>query len=258
MQLVFHIKGPLVAEKIQICGGGDNEKFISIDIIAKDLVTTRDSANSRTLVMKLVVKKTKQDKGTSMLFLGDLENEGSGTPVNSVYGRLSSLGKTVLKSDVIMLPHHGSGTNGNGDNVAFYRLVEAEHGIISSHITYTHQHPRVTALNSFCYYSVATCIIGCGIKWNKMCARGTTAWAANDQGFLMPHQTYGCTGKQLYQTTRFGGEIGKTIVLEAHLIITYLYPKEKEVRIDTKKLDQKVVKGLTRFTVPLGGKLFEF
>ena len=60
-----------------------SEKFISIDIIAKDLVTTRDSANSRSLVMKLVVKKTKQDKGTSMLFLGDLENEGSGTPVNS-------------------------------------------------------------------------------------------------------------------------------------------------------------------------------
>ena len=130
------------------------EKNIFIDIIAKDLVDKKDAANSRSLVMKLV---NKQGKETSMLFLGDLENEKSNT---FVYDSLMLLGGTVLKSDVIMLPHHGSSTNGNGENVDFYELVDAKYGIISSHIASTHQHPRIKALNSFCGREVEACTIG--------------------------------------------------------------------------------------------------
>ena len=94
-----------------------------------------------------------------MLFLGDLENDEN-DKTSDVYGQLLTRYGIYLKSDVIMLPHHGAGSNGNSDNQAFYKTVGAKIGIISSYVAYRHLHPKIEALNSFCGNKLQTCTLG--------------------------------------------------------------------------------------------------
>ena len=233
---------------------------IVLNIIASDLGNT---ANSRSMVLKLT------NGLTSMLFLGDLE-DGDKKPVVDPFVEKYKT-NDQLKANVIMIPHHGSGKNGNG-NSTLYEVVEATSAIISSHIESTHDHPKRKTIEAFCYgVEIESCDIPCGYKYFSwawgvdMEFRGqaelsgvrksafcptydVTAWASfksvkpdlsgttNYKSRNSPYQTSSCLGKKIIQTTRFVEDQIHGVKVHAYIIGTYLGPEAGQVDHVTGKL----------------------
>ena len=69
--------------------------------------------------------------------------------------------KQKLRANVLMIPHHGSDSEGNGENEDFYKEVKAEYGVISSYVASVHRHPKIKPLENFCRGAgVSRCNIG--------------------------------------------------------------------------------------------------
>merc|ERR1711892_202127 len=88
----------------------------------------RTQKNRMSMVMSLDYYGNAEEgfASTRMLFLGDFETVKD-------YQELYLKHQGEIKADVVMVPHHGSNTEGNGDP-AFYEMVGAKYAIISSHI----------------------------------------------------------------------------------------------------------------------------
>ena len=148
---------------IEICGtmGPGTISPIKIQIITDGYENPdqSNSKNSNSMVMKLIHNRV------SMLFFGDLENdETSGSKLN-VFDKLAEEDPAKLKANVVMIPHHGSDNNGNGE-WAFYETIGASHGIISSHIEDINEHPKVKTIQSFCQIpNINTCDIPCAYHY---------------------------------------------------------------------------------------------
>jgi len=140
---------------IPICGIPIEENIPSMKIVAANL---GNQPNEMSMVLSLhyptqneyieenenVEQKRWQGK---MLFMGDFQGEKEYktlTENNGIYSKF-------LPADVVMLPHHGTATLGNGDPI-FYELVGAKHAIVSSHILTKHEHPALQTLAAVCVF----------------------------------------------------------------------------------------------------------
>merc|ERR1719499_1272024 len=95
-----------------------------------------------------------------MLFTGDVEDSGK----DKVIAALTQ--NNAIEAEVVMIPHHGSNTNGNG-NAEFYKKVGARYGIISAGIGgRKHHHPNLQTIRAFCRDELSeTCDIKTGILY---------------------------------------------------------------------------------------------
>ena len=261
---------------IYICGGANKINGVKLQFINSDLGRTK---NSRSMVLKLINGKT------SMLFLGDLEDSPAisdpQTAKEPVIENLIKKHKVDLKANVIMIPHHGSGNNGNGEK-NLYEVVGAKSAIISSHIESTHDHPRRKTIQAFCHeLTIESCDIPCGYEYKSwdstlwgigesytgqteltgakkakkaaFCpSNDVTAWApfksvnpdlsgtTNYKSRNTPYQTLTCTGKEIYQTTRFIEDKTTGVQVQAFIIGTYLDAKagKNQVRHNPQRLEK--------------------
>ena len=249
------LQQPRNLQIIHICG---TSSPVKLQLLTKDKGRTK---NSKSMVLKLI------NGQTAMLFLGDLEDSPAITnkPKMPVVQNLIDLHKKEkldLKADVIMIPHHGSSNNGNGES-NLYEVVGATSAIISSHIENTHDHPRRKTIESFCFgVPIESCDIPCGYKYSSwgtgMEYRGQadlsgeikaafcpdndiTAWASfksvkpdlsgttNYKSRNSPYQTLTCPGKRILQTTRFIEDKTNGVKVHAYIIGTYLGPEAGQV-----------------------------
>jgi len=115
-----------------------------------------NTKNSNSMVLKLITG------GSSMLFLGDIENQSNNEHAEdqgTALGELLTQHLQDLKSDIIVFPHHGSSSKGNGED-EFYKAVDAQYGIISSGIAHAYHHPSLETVRAFCQEnSIKTCNI---------------------------------------------------------------------------------------------------
>lgn len=140
---------------VQICG--QNVYMTIIDSGYRNSINNpTNSRNSNSMIMKLVVGTG--NKRVRMLFTGDVEDSGN----DKVIAALTQ--NNNIRAEVVMIPHHGSNTNGNG-NAAFYMAVGANYGIISSGIGGSkHHHPTLQTIRAFCRNQLReTCDINTGI-----------------------------------------------------------------------------------------------
>ena len=86
-----------------------------------------------------------------MLFMGDFEHG---------YTSLMNLHKAHISDHpVIMVPHHGSNTNGNGKKAAsFYKAVNPHIAIVSSALWSSNYHPRMETLRAICQDDVSSVV----------------------------------------------------------------------------------------------------
>ena len=271
-------------EDIKICGDHSN---IKLRIITSDL---GHAPNSRSMVLKLT------NGQTSMLFLGDLEDSPAikdpkteAIPViqNLVNLHNNRRSNVNLKADVIMIPHHGSKNNGNGEK-NLYEVVGATYAIISSHIKNKHDHPKRKTIESFCHDSgegIESCDIPCGYNFKgsdyngqsfpqtmpngmnaAMCPNAdVTTWApfktVNPDVFgttehgsrNTPFQTWICKGKHVYQTTKFVEDEINGVKVHAYIIGTYLGSGAQQVDHIQAKL---IPTADDRFKPPDGTNMF--
>ena len=272
---------PQQLQEIDICG--TISPAVKLQFITSDKGRTK---NSKSMVLKLI------NGQTSMLFLGDLEDSPAitGKPKIPVVQNLVDLhkkNKVNLKSNVIMIPHHGSGNNGNGEK-NLYEAVGASSAVISSHITNSHDHPKRKTIESFCHDSVEnieSCDIPCGYNFKgsnyngqsflqtmpngmnaAMCPNAdVTTWApfktvdpdvfgTREHGPRnTPFQTWICKRKQVYQTTKFVEDKINGVKVHAYIIGTYLGPESGQVDHIQAKLNP-AAKG--NFKPPDGTNMF--
>merc|ERR1712066_338543 len=213
------------AKKVKICGNSD----IYIDILAPDI---GESKNARSMVLKLV-NNVNPRRQKSMLFAGDLEEE-------DVWEQLTDA-NIDLKADVLMIPHHGSGTNGN-PFLEFYKQVNAHYGIISSHILGkgNTRHPRTETIAAFCnvrnpknpngnFQNQYLCLVN-----KKICPKGISSWTkinnVDEETQILMTQC-AVNKKTVFQTTRWDNpKKGNPGSVEARIIFTSLDSKSIKVK----------------------------
>lgn len=183
--------------KVYICGKSLYPN-IFVQILAADLGGST-APNADSLVMKL------HNGDKKMLFLGDFDSK-----YTDLYEICDNPDLNCdLKADVVMVPHHGSNTLGNGDP-HFYSRVGAKNAIISSNILNQGcKHPKSTTINAFCgNIRPSACVIGyvdqCPYPYKSI---GYHAFSmeidsvTKSLGYgLLPE--YNCPEKNIYQTTK--------------------------------------------------------
>ena len=203
---------------------------------------TTDNKNS------LVMKLTPYDKHKpSMLFLGDFEGEESYEALYEAAQRYKSeytrkkqktkLHPTLaegLVSDVVMVPHHGSGSNGNGDRT-FYDKVQANHYIISSDPLSRNGHPRcevVDSIRSYIETKIPKNTIGDESIW---CLNGKVTMNSIKDTKIIEKKDYTTDGKYLiYQTLSPNDALTG---YDAQSIITLMNRKTGAITLSLDELD---------------------
>jgi len=220
-----------------------------------------NSKNSNSMVLKL------KTGGSSMLFLGDIENQSNNEHAEdqgTALGDLLTQHQQDLKSDIIVFPHHGSSSKGNGED-EFYVAVNAQYGIISSSIAHAYHHPSLETVRAFCQEkSIKTCNIDTksilifkglddnlhadlnsvkkkGSTKNSVCpAYPIAAWTKKITTFGVANEVHltECTNnKKIYQTSSYvpTSNGGKSLV--NYVISTYLQ-LNGQIRIVKRDLTQ--------------------
>eukprot|EP00092_Neocalanus_flemingeri_P070427 GFUD01086440.1.p1 GENE.GFUD01086440.1~~GFUD01086440.1.p1 ORF type:complete len:393 (-),score=51.63 GFUD01086440.1:46-1113(-) len=122
--------------QVDICDGND----FHIKIIAADL---GKKPNERSMVMSLRMNNKKK-----MLFFGDFEGE---TPLEILMGHYE---EEIKAHEVMMVPHHGSDTNGNGHPLLYDLVLPVQTtkplAVISSGIMSNNHHPKAYVLAAIC------------------------------------------------------------------------------------------------------------
>ena len=169
--------GPYHLEDIKIC----SNPTTNIRIIASDVSTA--SANAMSMVMSLMIGGKKK-----MLFMGDFEH--------GYTDLLKHYKSHISGHPVIMVPHHGSNTNGNGVKaVKFYRAVNPHIAIVSSALWSNHKHPKMETLQAICHNGVSTVV---ALANNNGLDRPNIVGWSN---FDVLQELRRCQSVDMYQTT---------------------------------------------------------
>jgi len=146
---------------VQLCNQPD-QPDATIKMIASDLGKNKNKKNDKSMVMSLRVKARNK-----MLFLGDLETEPAynnllypthAPPSTSMHPHPTKYVDEIRNHQIVMVPHHGSNTNGN-PNAIFYNEVNPICAIVSSAMLSSNsktKSPKVETLQAICRGHTAT------------------------------------------------------------------------------------------------------
>ena len=133
-----------------------NQPDADIKMIASDLGKSPNGKNDKSMVMSLRIEARKK-----MLFLGDFDTESAynnllfpthGPPPTSNHPQPTLYVDEISNHQIVMVPHHGSNTNGN-PNARFYDEVNPTCAIVSSAMWSTKsatKFPKVETLQAIC------------------------------------------------------------------------------------------------------------
>ena len=129
---------------------------------------------------------------------------------------------------VIMVPHHGSNTNGNGVKaVKFYRAVHPHIAIVSSALWSNHKHPKMETLQAICHNGVSTVV---ALANNNGLDRPNIVGWSN---FDVLQELRRCQSVDMYQTTTAKWTNGQAeyIMLIIETTINQAGESAKEIQI---------------------------
>lgn len=121
--------------------------------------------NSTSLVLKFVHNNKKNQKGISFLFTGDISQEEE--------EKLLVTNKNEIDADILLAPHHGSGTSGSWN---FLEAVSPDYIVISSGKS-TRLQLAATHFEKFCRHS--------GAKLMTTAQNGTISFTVTGNGLSM-------------------------------------------------------------------------
>ena len=199
-----------IGDQVDLCPGLATPVIMNIlkGDIGEKLPIKR--VNERSLVMKLTYSQssTHGDPQTSMMFFGDIED-------TNVINKMLHNHKKAFEADVMVAPHHGSDTNGNGQT-NIYNAVNPQHVIISSHIDGPFGHPGLETINSICTIS-QTCM-PCP---HTICVNSATQAHHHTKGWKWRsfHMVFyhTCT-RTIYQTTLWDGSKTQSYTIVTNLV----------------------------------------
>jgi len=161
-----------------------------------------------------------------MLFLGDFENSKKVVdylpdipkPYNILLSRfLYTYVDQIRDHDVVMVPHHGSDTNGN-PNICLYDKVKPSYAIVSSALWGSYQHPKVETLLAICDEPA---LIQSLLDNNALGISQPVGWGLDAQQNNILQQLTNC-GLEIHQTTKARREYvnPNTDDIELFMIVT--------------------------------------
>ena len=172
----------------------------SINLIASDLGTVTKNARSMVLSLRIGDKR-------KMLFLGDLETQSS---YNNLLWPGNPYVNEISYHDILMVPHHGSASNGN-PNARFYNAINPTYAIVSSAIwSRNYWHPKMETLQAICHGQTLAVDPTPG---SPDMPQGWINWDGGKIGKYEYLQQLQNCDVAIYQTSKYFGTLGRQVQL---------------------------------------------